>query len=176
VYGLTRRRDRPTVERFLSAYVDPVSWGLGDRHERVTADGICIQFVPPAAQDPWTEYAELWVPDLAELVAQALARPDEGTLPIAFTARQPGDRSIATLVFTRDRQLVVGLSIDEDGFADVVDGVPDAVVQHELEAFLDGWDCHLAFAAWACPAPLDEREFREAWSDVRPELRRRRPA
>ncbi len=177
LYRLTRRRDRPAIERFLAQYVDLVSWGLGDRPGHVVTEGTCVQFVPPTARDPWTEFVELWVPSLDELVGHALARPDEGTLPIALTVTPSRpDLSFARIVFTRDHQLVVGVSMDEEYFyPDVVDDVPDEAVQRELNALIRGWDCHLAFAAWECPAPLDEREFREEWSHARPELRLEAP-
>ncbi len=156
VYGLTRQRDVATLNRFLDEYVDrAASADRGD--EELMLEPLNVR--PGESEGPEGQWE--WEPSrtLSHILVRGLAHPRR-----AFTAyltclpvcQQTGiERAI--LGFTRDDQLVLGLSFD--GGQEEADEEARA---HELLAHLaTAYRCHLGLILLEAPPPLSEAEFRQ---------------
>ncbi len=156
VYGLTRQRDIATLNRFLDEYVDPAA--NADRgDEELMLEPLDV--FPEATEGPWWERWD-WEPaqTLSHILERGLDYPRR-----AFTAyieclpacHQMGIEQ-GILGFTRDNQLVLGLSV-YSGREDA-----DEELAHELLAHLaEAYGCHLGLILLEAPPPLSEAEFRQ---------------
>jgi hypothetical protein len=111
VYALTRHRDAATIQHFLDAYIDQAA------NEDRGDEELLLDALPTASAESQPSAASEWEPavSLSHSVQRGLDYPRR-----AFTLYlQPKDPSFdrAMLGFTGDDQLVVGLSISDDGLA-----------------------------------------------------------
>ena len=152
IYTLTRRRDRPTVERFIADYVDR------DASDDRTGEELMMLALdaPPGAEERMD--AVEWVPilSLAEILEHGLARPSR-----AFVVTlQPASTSFtsAYLGFTRDDQVVLGLSLDDEEMLPTT----QAEAEQVMHCLMRDFDGHRGVVGSELPAPLSEAAFSRA--------------
>lgn len=166
VYGLTRQRNASTLNRFLDEYVDRAA--NADRGDEE------LMLEPLNAHSDETERQQgaegqwewEWEPSrtLAHILERGLAYPRR-----AFTAyltclpacHEAGiERAI--LGFTRDDQLVLGLSVSTGEHMQEDDWEAGETRAHELLAhFADAYRCHLGLILLETPPPSSEAEFQQ---------------
>lgn len=161
VYGLTWHRDVATINRFLDEYVDRAA--NADRGDEELA---LEPLDEPAGGADWNR---AWEPDwepalsLSHIVERGLAYPRR-----AFTNyfsclpqyRQAGIERVI-LAFTRDDQLVLGLSVSLGYNMLEAEAVAGEARAHELLAHLaTTYNCHLGLILLETPPPHSEAEFR----------------
>lgn len=164
VYGLTRQRDAATLSHFLDEYVDRAA--NADRGDEE------LLLVPLDARPEETERQWKWEVEpsltLAHILERGLAYPRR-----AFTAYltclpacQQAGIERAILGFTRDDQLVLGLSVSIS--PDEADEEADEARAHELLTHLaQAYRCHLGLVLLETPPPLSEAEFRQPAETLR---------
>lgn len=150
IYGLTRFRDRDTINRFLDEYVDrAASEDRGDEE-------IGLEPVNPELEgEAWQ-----WEPalTLTHIIERGLAHPRR-TFTSYLTSRRAGiERAI--LSFTRDDQLVLGFSMRRN--SSEPEEVEDARARHLLTGLALAHRCHLGLVLVETPPPASEAEFRAA--------------
>lgn len=148
VYVLTARRDRPTLETFLSAVVD-----RGASEDLAGTDLMMVPLGHGGALDPSFDGWE-WRPcaSLDEAIQIGLGPPSRA-FTIPMTASLAGLHH-PTLTFTRDDRLVFGVAVEDDDEA----ALPAArVILADMMMELGG-TCGLVVAEH--PPPLDEGELR----------------
>ncbi len=115
IYGLTKHRDAATIDRFLDAYVDRAkSWDRGDEELMMEP----LSFTPPEAGEESVEVEPEtfeWEPaqTLSHIIERGLALPRRA-FTVYLVAKQ-ADLTRVILSFTADDQLILGLSIDDEG-------------------------------------------------------------
>jgi hypothetical protein len=158
VYGLTRQRDAITLNRFLDEYIDRAA--NADRGDEE------LMLEPLDAHSSETKRQWEWEPSLtlSHILERGLAYPRRvfttylTCLPACHEARI--ERAI--LGFTRDDQLVLGLSVStsehmqEDGWE-----AGEARAHELLTHFAEAYRCHLGLILLEEPPPLSEAEFRQ---------------
>lgn len=157
VYGLTRRRDKTTIDRFLDEYVDrAASEDRGDEELR-------LEPLDTTADDEDEQLESEPAHSLSHIIERGLSYPRR-----AFTAyftspmtlqREGIERAI--VAFTRDDQLVLRLSI-YDGDYDADDAQAKAILSHLAQVY----GCQLGLILIETPPPLSEMEFRTPSSDL----------
>jgi hypothetical protein len=152
IYALTRRRDRRTVEQFIATYVD--------REASEDRAGEELMMLPldadPGAEERMDEVE--WVPvgSLRDILAHGLARPSRAF--VASLRPRAAPFTHACLAFTRDEQLVVGLSLDDEGMLPANQAEAERVMHRLMHEF----DGHRGLVGVELPAPLSEAGFAEA--------------
>jgi hypothetical protein len=156
IYALTRHRDHATIERFLNEYVDRVA-----AEER--GDGDILLENPAYFTEDWIDQqsgsipamAWEWEPayTLSHIIERGLDQPRRA-FPVYLTAKAP-DLDGVILAFTRDDQLVVGLSIDDEG------AQPENEVRAKalLAYLMVTYRCHAGLIVLEDKPPQGEREF-----------------
>lgn len=158
VYGLTRLRDASTLNRFLDEYVDRAA--NADRGDE-ELDLEPLDMRPEEMEARWE-----WVPSLTlgHILELGLAYPRRAftvylkCLPACYEARI--ERAI--LAFTRDDQLVLGVSVStgenmQEGEWEAGEARARELLAHLAEAYR----CHLGLILLEWPPPWSEAEFRQ---------------
>lgn len=136
IYALTRQRDRATIERFLNEYIDRAAAEergdedlLLENPTYFTEDGVGQQ------SGPFPETAWEWEPayTLSHSIGRGLDQPRRA-FTVYLRARAP-DLDGVILAFTRDDQLVLGLSIDDEGAQPENEVRAKALLGHLMEAY-----------------------------------------
>lgn len=152
IYGLTRHRDRATLDRFLARYVDREA-----NEDRRGEELMMLPLdAPRGAEREMPEVEWQAVASLGEIIERGLARPSRAFACTLRNARPPFD--FATIAFTRDDQLVLGLSLLDEGAR------PESQLTAEraLSALADEFDCHRGLIAVEYPPPLSDEAFVQA--------------
>jgi hypothetical protein len=148
VYGLTRQRNRVTVDRFLDVYVDR------DRSEDRAGEE--REVYRPMYPGSLKKLTSRWEPSisLANLVEKGLDCKD-CAFSVYLQSRYPKTRG-ALLAFTIDGMLVLGLAVDDPM------GRPEPlqIARKLLKQITAEFDCHLGFIGAEHPPPLSESDFR----------------
>lgn len=155
IYGLTKHRDSATIERFLNASVDRAkSWDRGDEALMM----VPLSLTPPETGEEGTE----WEPDsfewepaltLSHIIERGLASPRRAFT--AYLTAQREDLKRVMLRFTVDDQLVLGISIDDEGAQPENEGKAKQLLAH----FMEEYDCHLGLILVEQYPPQSERAF-----------------
>ena len=149
IYALTRRRDQRTVERFIAAYVDREASDdrTGEELMMLALDAA------PGAEERMDQVECLPIASLADILTHGLSRPSR-----AFVVRlRPLSArfSDASLAFTRDDQLVLGLSLDDEGMLPANQAEAERVMHRLMQDF----EGHRGLVGAELPAPLSEAAF-----------------
>ena len=147
IYGLTRHRDRETINRFLDEYVD--------RAASEDRDGEEIGLLP---LNPELEGEELqWehAVTLTHIVERGLDYPRRAFT--SYLTSRRADIEQAILSFTSDDQLVLGFSVYSGDFND-----DEAMTKALLLGIVREFSCHLGVVLLHTPPPSNESEFRSA--------------
>lgn len=161
VYGLTRQRDLATLNCFLDEYVDrAANADRGD--EELMLEPLDAHFGETERPEEHWE----WEPSrtLAHILERGLAHPRRAFtayLTCLPTCHEMGiERAI--LGFTRDDQLVLGLSVSTGEHMLEDEWEAGETRAHEILAhFAEAYRCHLGLILLECPPPMSEAEFRQ---------------
>jgi len=142
IYALTKHRDLKTINRFIDRYADrAANEGRGDED---------IMILNPS--DP---FEVNWEPalTLSHMIERGLDYPR-----ICFTIYLGAivERELGSLIhFTADNQLVLGLSIDDEG------ALPENEERAKslLRTLVEEFDCHMGLIKVEDPPPTSEAEF-----------------
>ena len=149
IYALTRERNRQTVERFIASYVDREA-----SEDRSGEELMMLALdAAPGSEGRMDQVEWRQVASLADILTQGLSRPSR-----AFVVRlQPRAArfSDAFLAFTRDDQLVLGLSLDDEGMLPSTQAEAERVMHRLMQEF----DGHRGLVGAELPAPLSEAAF-----------------
>jgi hypothetical protein len=168
VYGLTRQRDASTLNRFLDEYVDRA--GNADRGD----EELMLESLAAHSGEMERSEGEHWEWELSRtlshILERGLAYPRR-----AFTAYftcLPACQDVgierAILGFTRDDQLVLGLSVSTGEHVQEEEWEAGETRAHELLAhFAEAYQCHLGLILLETPPPLSEAEFRQPSETLR---------
>lgn len=155
VYGLTRQRDASTLNRFLDEYVDrAANADRGD--EEILLEPLDAHSRETERQEGQGEWESSRT--LSHILERGLAYPRRAftTYLTCLPACHGAGIERAILGFTRDNQLVLGLSV-YSGQEEA-----DAAQAHELLGhFAEAYGCHLGLILPEEPPPLSEAEFRQ---------------
>jgi hypothetical protein len=148
IYVLSESRDRDTLERFVSTFVD-----IEASEMRCDEELMMIPFETSknlSEPDQWD-----WEPaiTLSHILSRGLDHPRR-----AFGVYlKPKDKALGgvTLAFTADNQVVFGLSIDD------ANERPENIdlAKRLLHSLAESFNGHLGTIAYEEPPPLWEREF-----------------
>ncbi|MCC7170794.1 MAG: hypothetical protein IT459_10115 [Planctomycetes bacterium] len=152
VYALTRRREARTVEAFLERFVDRAA--CEDRGD----EEMMLLPLQHHGTQPIPKFVDYeWQP--AETLTNMIAT---GLVPLrrCFTIYLPVTTPPlvqATVSFTRDGQLILGLSVDDPGAS------PQRLelAKRLLDELLTVYDGSCGYIAVEDPPPSDEAEFRD---------------
>lgn len=152
IYGLSRHRDRETINQFLDAFVDRAASEDRDGEEI----GL-LPLNPEVVGDSWQ-----WEPalTLTHIVERGLDYPRRAFTSYLTSSRADIERAI--LSFTSDNQVVFGLSIYSGDFDD-----DEARATKLLSELARSFRCHLGLVVAEHHPPYSEDEFRAA-SDTEP--------
>ena len=149
IYALTKSRDQETLERFASKYVDrPASEDLGDEQ---------LMIFPIGENGESGEVADWdWEPalNLDHVFQRGLDYPRRA-FTIYLKACRPFERAIIS--FTRDNQLVLGVSLDFENESEKT--IELAVF--ELNRLAVEFEARIGFGALEEPPPVSEERFPE---------------
>lgn len=147
IYGLTRFRDRDTINRFLDEYVD--------RAASEDRNGEEIGLLPLNPELEGNEWQ--WDPalTLTHIVERGLAYPRRAFTSYLASSRPDIERAI--LSFTSDNQVVFGLSEYSGDFDD-----DEARARKLLSDLARSFRCHLGVVLLETPPPSSEAEFHAA--------------
>jgi hypothetical protein len=143
VYVISPARDRETIERFLSMYVDRAAGeNRGDEELMIAA---IDAFGQPLEGDSWD-----WEPSksLTHIIERGLEHPHRA-FAVYLKTLEPSLAG-AILSFTTDNQVIFGISLDDEG------GKPEnlekaKILLHELARTLEGYK---GFIAVEEPPPM----------------------
>ncbi len=148
IYGLTKHRDASTIDRFLDAYVDRVkSWDRGDEE---------LMMEPLLLTSPLTGVdAYEWEPalTLSHIIERGLASPRRAFTVYLVPTR--ADLTRVILSFTADDQLVLGVSLDDEGAKPENERRAREIVVQLVEEYA----CHSALILVESPPPRSETAF-----------------
>lgn len=148
MYGITKYRDRSTINRFIDKYVDRTkSENRGDEE---------LMLVPLTTSANNLELHQYeWEPaqTLTHIVERGLEYPRRGFTVYLVPKDTDFDRII--LSFTTDDQLVVGLAIDDEG----MQPANEQKAKKLLDELIQDFHCHLGLVMVESPPPQDESEF-----------------
>lgn len=159
IYGLSRERNGPTVERFLSHFCN-----------RTALDPLSDKWLQVAANEHYqVPEVELPLQSIADLIAYAVQNPTHCFVFYNQEALRP-DVTCVFLKFTYDGKVVFGVSIDETG-SNLVDNFPHALtIEAEITRLTSAYK---SFIAVEEPPAKDEEAFdaaRAAWQGIRNRL------
>jgi hypothetical protein len=166
VYGLTRQRDLATLSRFLDEHVDrAANAGRGD--EGLVLEPLDTHSLEPEGRGEWE-----WEPSrtLSHILERGLAYPRRAFR--VYLTRLPACHEIgiepALLGFTRDDQLVLGLTVSTGKHMREDEWEAGEIRAHELLAhFAEAYRCSLGTTLLEEPPPLSEAEFRQPSETLR---------
>jgi hypothetical protein len=148
IYGLTKHRDTTTIDRFLDTYVDRAkSWDRGD-------EALMIEPLLPTPPLTGLDAFE-WEPalTLSHIIERGLALPRRA-FTVYLIAKQ-ADLTRVTLSFTADDQLILGLSIDDEG----AKPENERRARELLVQLVEGYACHSGLILVEDPPPRNEAAF-----------------
>ncbi len=155
IYALTSQRDVLMIDQFLDEYVDrEASEDRGDEE-------LMIMSLPTKVGTD--DHGFVWEParSLTHIIERALAYPRRA-FAVYLVSKRPGiDRVI--LGFTEDNQVVLGLSIDDEGMKPENEREARSLLQR-LGA---QHPCRLGLVLVEEPPPLSEERFRLAGTGER---------
>lgn len=150
IYGLTRFRDLGTINRFLDEYADRAA------SEDRGGEEIGLEPLNPVLEgDAWQ-----WEPalTLTHIVERGLAYPRRAFTSYLTSKRADIERAI--LSFTRDDQLVLGVSMRSD--YSEPEKVEDTRAKQLLSDLAVAYRCHLGLVLLETAPPSSGAEFRAA--------------
>jgi hypothetical protein len=151
VYVLTRRRDARTIEAFLERFVDRAACEDRGDEEMMT---LPLKHHGTQPLPKFIDYEWVRAGTLTNMIATGLG-PLQRCFSIYLRVTTPPiDQAIVS--FTRDGQLVLGLSVDDPGAS------PQRLelAKRFLDELLDAYDGSCGYIAVEDPPPCDEAEFR----------------
>lgn len=155
IYCLTRHRNLETINRFLDRYVDRAA-----SESRGKQDLLVVPLGRSAASLQYPDYEREPALVLTHCIQLGLDYPRRAFAVGALKSSIPTIAQ-ATLAFTVDDQLVLGLALDD------TEDRPETVLYAKelLHRLADEFDCHLGLIAVEQAPPLSEEEFR--WGEVK---------
>lgn len=153
VYALTRHRDRETIHRFLDEYTDRAA-----NEDRADED-LMMEPLPSASREAGVDGYD-WEPalTLTHTIQRGLDYPRRAF--IIYLKPKKVDLISVTLSFTNDDQMVVGLTLEDEGDLPETDERAKSLLDHLAEAY----SCHMGLMLSEQPPPSNEAEFRE-WAN-----------
>lgn len=148
IYGLTRLRDRETIDRFIDTYVDRAA-----SEDRADEE---LMLEPESATDGSASMSDVsWEPalTLTHIVERGLQYPRR-SFTVYLTARDKQFERVI-LSFTVDDQLIVGLAIDDAGKQPQNAQRARAL----LAGLMRDFDCHAGLIVVETPPAASEGEF-----------------
>jgi hypothetical protein len=159
IYGLTKHRNRATIDRFLDRYIDRAAEEQRDGQE-LLVESLDKE---PGIRELFDEVEWVPVQTLTEGISLGLAHPPRCFAIYLHHMRQPGiDRVI--LGFTRDALVVLGICIQHPEESESREPSPEerAAWEEQVRAILLGlmqeFECHLGIAGYEFPPPAEEAE------------------
>lgn len=158
VYGLTRQRDAATLSRFLDEYVDrAANEDRGDEELELEP----LDWRPEETKARWE-----WVPSLTldHILELGLVYPRRAFIAYlkCLPACQEAGIERAILGFTRDDQLVLGLSVSTgENMREDEWEAGEARAYELLAHFAEAYRCHFGLILLETAPPLSEAEFRQ---------------
>ncbi len=158
VYGLTKQRDATTLNRFLDEDVDRAA--NADRGSEE------LEFEPLDARPEETQARWEWVPALTldHILELGLSYPRRAFIVYlkCLPAHHEARIERAILGFTRDDQLVLGLSVSTGENMREDEWDAGETQAHKLLAhFAEAYQCHLGLILLETAPPLGEAQFRQ---------------
>lgn len=156
IYALTRRRDSETIDRFLDAYVDRAA------SEDRGGEELCMLALdaPVRAEDQLDPVDWVPVASLTDVIAHGLARPSRAFVCALTPLIEPF--TAAYLAFTRDDQLVLGLSLDDWDMRPSRQAEAECIMNHLMAEF----ECDRGLVGVEMPPPLSEASFAAAHGHI----------
>jgi hypothetical protein len=155
IYGLTKYRDTTTIDRFLEAYVDRAkSWDRGD--EELMMEPLPLPHPETGAENAqWEPDTFEWEPalTLSHIIDRGLASPRRAFT--AYLTPKRGDLTKVILSFTADDQLILGLSIDDEG----AKPENERKAKELLAQLVEEYACHLGLILVEQYPPRSEMAF-----------------
>lgn len=159
IYGITKHRDEATINRFVEKYVDRhASEDRGDEELMLLHNNTTMHSSNPMDYD--------WEPalTLTHIIHRGLMTPRR-----AFTVYlSPQDKNLVGIIlsFTADNQLVLGLSIDDEG---------KQIANFEkaktlLSDLICNFECDAGLILVEEPPPMSKEEFYSKSSAPRTEF------
>lgn len=148
IYGLTKHRDAATIDRFLDTYVDRAkSWDRGDEELMIEP---LVPTLPLTDLDAFEWELAL---TLSHIIERGLAFPRRA-FTVYLVAKQ-ADLTRVVLSFTADDQLILGLSIDDEG------ATPENErrAKELLAQLVEEYACHSGLIVVEAPPPRSEAAF-----------------
>lgn len=148
IYGITNQRDELTINRFLDKFVD--------RSKSENRENEELMLTPLTASKNHLELNEYdWEPSLTltHIIKRGLDYPRR-----AFTIYlEPKDAEIDGIIlsFTTDDQLIVGLTIDDEGMK--LENEQRA--KNLLDELMHDFNCHSGLIIVDIHPPTDQAEF-----------------
>jgi hypothetical protein len=147
IYGLTRRRDVQTVNRFIDEYINrELSEGRGDEE----------LFIEPVYSDKtYVDYYSELAHTLTHIVERGLTLEGDA---FYVTLRAKDENFIgATLGFTHDDLLIIGVYIEDAMMP------PENLPRGKsiLRRLMQDYDCHWGIMMAETPPPMSETDFEE---------------
>ena len=154
IYALVRRRDAATVNRFIDLYVDRAR-----SEDRADEELMIVSLGASPSQSshrfPGREPAYDWEPalTLTHVIERGLQHPRRA-FTVYLSSRHEGNGSVV-LCFTTDDQLILGLSIDDEGKKPET----KAVAVSMLDRLMVEFDGPLGIILVEIPPPMSEAEL-----------------
>jgi hypothetical protein len=156
IYVLSKSRDRDTLERFISTYLDRhVSEMRGDEELMMLPLGATKELL---RTDEWE-----WEPaiTLSHILERGLDHPRRAF--VVYLKPKDTTLSSVTLAFTADNQIVFGLSIDDEGKKPKNRNLAKRLLQNLAQSF----NGHLGLITYEEePPPLSEEEAQNMNSQI----------
>lgn len=155
IYGLTKHRDVATIDRFLDTYVDRAkSWDRGDEELMMEPLPLMLPETDKESAE-WEPTTFEWEPalTLSHIIERGLASPRRA-FTVYLTPKR-GDLTRVILSFTADDQLVLGLSINDEG----AKPENERKAKQLLEQLMEEYTCHLGLILVEQYPPRSELAF-----------------
>jgi hypothetical protein len=148
IYGLTRRRDEITINRFIEAYVDKLKSEDRGREE------LMLEPLDSLIGSSSIQSYD-WAPalSLTHIIGRGLEYPRRAFVVYLSPKRENHRRAI--LSFTTDNMVIFGLSIDDEG--QKTENI--IIAKGLLERLITEFECHVGIIAVESPPPASEAEL-----------------
>ncbi|MDQ2902873.1 MAG: hypothetical protein M3Y81_04895 [Chloroflexota bacterium] len=148
IYGLTKNRDAITINRFLDTYVDRAA--SNDRGDEELLMEPLLPTQPGTGFDAFESEPAL---TLSHIIDRGLAFPRRA-FTVYLTPRR-ADLTKVILSFTADDQLVLGVSLDDEG------AIPEneKSARDILAQLVEEYGCHIGLILVESPPPRSETAF-----------------
>jgi hypothetical protein len=145
IYGITIHRDKSTINRFIDIYVDRV------KSENREDEELMLEPLVSSEKNPEPE----WEPaqTLTHIIELGLDYPRRA-FTVSLIARD-AEFSRVILSFTTDNQLIVGLSIDDEG----MQPANEQKAKELLDQLMQDFQCYAGLIMVESPPPYNESEF-----------------